>query len=104
MIISDIFKLGDGFNLRRVFLRGGNWNETSNTGAFTLNLNWTTSDSNNNVGLRCASDRQNEWYISTDLYTGFKRSQSYLRQRPLAFENTKPLSLFFNKVEGRANG
>lgn len=40
-----------------MFLRGGNWNNTDNTGAFTLNLNWTASNTNNNVGFRCASDQ-----------------------------------------------
>lgn len=38
------------------FLRGGNWNNTSNTGAFTMNLNNTPGNTNNNIGLRCASD------------------------------------------------
>ncbi len=35
-------------------LRGGNWDNGSNAGAFTLNLNWVPSNSNNNVGFRCA--------------------------------------------------
>lgn len=38
----------------RVFLRGGNWNNGTNAGAFTLNLNWDTSNQNYNVGFRCA--------------------------------------------------
>lgn len=38
----------------RVFLRGGNWNNGSNAGAFALNLNWSGTTSNNNVGFRCA--------------------------------------------------
>jgi len=37
----------------RVLLRGGNWNNTSNTGAYATNLNWNTGNSNNNVGFRC---------------------------------------------------
>lgn len=37
-----------------VFIRGGNWNNGSNAGAFTLNLNWDTGNTNNNVGFRCA--------------------------------------------------
>jgi len=40
-----------------VFLRGGNWNNTSNAGAFALNLNNNTSNQNNNIGFRCASDK-----------------------------------------------
>lgn len=39
-----------------VFLRGGNWNNGSNAGAFTLNLNNDTGSQNNNIGFRCASD------------------------------------------------
>jgi hypothetical protein len=37
-----------------VLLRGGNWNNGVNAGAFTLNLNWDTANQNNNVGFRCA--------------------------------------------------
>lgn len=110
LILFDILNPGDGFNLRCVFIRGGNWNNTSNTGAFTLNLNWTASNTNNNVGFRCASDRdnsshvrQNEQYMSTDLYSGFKRSQSCLRHRPLAYENIKPVFLLSVPLEGRVN-
>ena len=37
------------------FKRGGNWNNGSNAGAFTLNLNNLPSNSdNNNIGFRCA--------------------------------------------------
>jgi hypothetical protein len=39
---------------RECFLRGGNWNNGSNAGAFAANLNWSGSTSNNNVGFRCA--------------------------------------------------
>lgn len=38
------------------FIRGGNWNNTSNAGAFALNLNNTPGNQNNNIGFRCASD------------------------------------------------
>lgn len=110
LFLSDILNLGDGFNLRCVFIRGGNWNNTSNTGAFTLNLNWTTSNTNNNVGFRCASDRsnssharQNEQYISTDLYSGFKRSQNCLHHMLLAYENIKPVFLHSISSEHRVN-
>ncbi len=37
-----------------VFLRGDNWNNGSNDGAFALNLNWGTGNTNDNVGFRCA--------------------------------------------------
>jgi len=70
-------------NASQAFLRGGNWNNTSNAGVFALNLNNAPSNQNNNIGFRCASDsnylvwypqgkRQNEWYLFTDRYPGFK--------------------------------
>ena len=49
------------------FIRGGNWNNGANDGAFTLNLNNAPSNSNTNIGFRCAryalpahADGQNE--------------------------------------------
>jgi len=36
------------------FLRGGNANNGANTGLFTLNLNRTTTNANQNVGFRCS--------------------------------------------------
>ncbi|MBP8017074.1 hypothetical protein KAZ01_03640 [Candidatus Gracilibacteria bacterium] len=36
------------------FIRGANWNNTSNAGVFTLNLNGNAGNTNNNVGFRCA--------------------------------------------------
>lgn len=36
------------------FLRGGNWNNGANAGAFTLNLNNSPANSNENIGFRCA--------------------------------------------------
>lgn len=44
------FKQGAGF---QAFKRGGNWNNTTNAGLFTLNLNNTPANTNNNIGLRC---------------------------------------------------
>ena len=43
-------------SIKRVaaFLRGGNWNNTSNAGAFALNLNNSPTNTNNNIGFRCA--------------------------------------------------
>lgn len=38
----------------RAFKRGGNWDNTSNAGIFTLNLNNAPTDSNTNIGFRCA--------------------------------------------------
>ena len=35
-------------------LRGGNWNNGTQAGAFALNLNNAPSNSNNNIGFRCA--------------------------------------------------
>jgi hypothetical protein len=36
------------------FLRGGNWNNTSNAGVFTLNLNNGPANTNTNIGFRCS--------------------------------------------------
>ncbi len=36
------------------FQRGGNWNNGSNAGAFTLNLNNSPANVNTNIGFRCA--------------------------------------------------
>ena len=42
--------------MKNGFLRGGNWNNTDNAGAFALNLNNTPDNRNNNIGFRCASE------------------------------------------------
>lgn len=34
-------------------IRGGNWSNTTNAGAFNLNNNTPTNTGNNNVGFRC---------------------------------------------------
>ena len=38
------------------FIRGGNWNNGANAGAFSVNLNNGVGNQNNNIGFRCASD------------------------------------------------
>jgi hypothetical protein len=38
----------------RFALRAGNWNNTSNAGAFIVNLNNHRSNANNNIGARPA--------------------------------------------------
>jgi len=40
--------------IESAFKRGGNWNNTSNAGVFTLNLNNAPSHVNTNIGFRCA--------------------------------------------------
>jgi hypothetical protein len=35
-------------------IRGGNWNNGTQAGAFSVNLNNAPSNSNNNIGFRCA--------------------------------------------------
>lgn len=40
--------------LSGAFLRGGNWNNGANAGAFTLNLNNAPANSDTNIGFRCA--------------------------------------------------
>ncbi len=53
--VGQVYTYGTGGNQgTTVFIRGGNWNNGTNDGAFTLNLNWDTTNTNNNVGLRCA--------------------------------------------------
>jgi len=37
------------------FLRGGNWDNGANAGAFALNLNNAPSNTNTNIGFRCSS-------------------------------------------------
>jgi len=34
-------------------IRGGNWNNGANAGAFTLNLNNAATNTNTNIGFRC---------------------------------------------------
>jgi len=41
-------------SLWRGFIRGGNWNNGTNAGAFTLNLNNTPTNTNTNIGFRVA--------------------------------------------------
>jgi len=40
-------------NASDAFKRGGNWNNGTNAGAFTLNLNNSPGNSNTNIGFRC---------------------------------------------------
>jgi hypothetical protein len=42
-------------------LRGGNWNNGTNAGAFTLNLNNDPSNTNTNIGFRCSCLRYQTW-------------------------------------------
>lgn len=62
------------------FLRGGNWNNETNAGAFALNLNNSPTNTNNNIGFRCASDQQSarmEWYVFKDTYPASKDHQVF---------------------------
>ena len=70
---------------KSAFLRGGNWNNGANTGLFTLNLNNSPSNSNGNIGFRCALSpkffavaylpRTNDTCISTWLRKIMKRPE-----------------------------
>lgn len=62
--------LGTVSNVPNVVLRGGNWNNTSNAGVFTTNLNWNTSNQNNNVGFRCSSGCCPHRTLRTELIYG----------------------------------
>jgi hypothetical protein len=54
----NIFLCPNGQGIRstalRAFQRGGNWNNGTNSGAFTLNLNNVPTNTNTNIGFRCA--------------------------------------------------
>ena len=52
------------------FQRGSNWNNTSDAGVFALNLNNAPTNTNNNIGFRCASDQKYarmEWHVFKDI-------------------------------------
>ncbi len=97
------------------FIRGGNWNNGANDGAFTLNLNNAPSNSNTNIGFRCSryalsrNKRDGQNKSSTELSQrshrsilthSFSRADSlrqrgkisgpYLRFVPVAFREAKP--------------
>lgn len=79
------------------FKRGGNWNNGANAGAFTLNLNNIPSNTNTNIGFRCASDhipRQNVWCKFTDLHPGFKMITELFPLRLKLRRNIKPVLLY----------
>ena len=42
-------------------LRGGNWNNNTNSGVFTANLNNGPLNSNTNIGFRCVFGRSETW-------------------------------------------
>jgi len=42
------------WSVKRLPIRGGNWNNGSNAGVFSLNLNNLRSNVNNNIGFRVA--------------------------------------------------
>lgn len=50
----------------RAFIRGANWNNTSNAGVFTLNLNNAPSNTNTNIGFRCSRYTHPRMYSSSD--------------------------------------
>jgi len=75
-----------------VFIRGGNWNNEANAGAFTLNLNNDVSNQNNNIGLRCAQYFSHSFglnEISTDISPC---QEDYWFYSFLKKENIKPVS------------
>ncbi len=55
--VGQVYTYGTGAGQSTsVFLRGGTGVDTSDTGAFALNLSWTTTTTYYSVGFRCASD------------------------------------------------
>jgi len=70
--------------MRAGFIRGGNWNNGSNDGVETLNLNNMPVNTNNNIGFRCARLRTH--YFARILAESLKHSKGSERnaiQRPV---------------------
>ncbi len=78
-------------------ISGGNWNNTTNAGVWYLNMNNNRTNSNNNVGFRCA-----DYGLSSNLNIGYwnhrdvlscisllttKRTRQYYRLFGKLFEN-----------------
>jgi hypothetical protein len=63
-----------------VFIRGGNWNNGSNAGAFALNLNNSAGSTNNNIGFRCAKGLHD---MGQSLYAGQKAEERALKTQAL---------------------
>jgi len=59
-----------GGALNNAFRRGGNWNSTSNAGAFALNLANNTSNQDGSIGFRCASDHVDLSHSTSIKYSG----------------------------------
>ncbi len=74
-------------NSGSVFIRGANWNNGSDAGAFALNLNWGTGNTNNNVGFRCASDST---FFGLNLCTS-NRAQSVPQKPQMSFLLWEPV-------------
>jgi hypothetical protein len=54
--VGKLYTYGDdeSSTTNRVFIRGANWYNGSDAGAFTLSLDWSTGYQNYTVGFRCA--------------------------------------------------
>jgi len=52
--IPPFFSGMEGQDQKHAFLRSGNWNNGANAGVFTVNLNNAPSNTNTNIGFRCA--------------------------------------------------
>ena len=97
MFINDCYLLKE-LDLRAwgyAFLRGGNWNNGANAGAFTLNLNNAPGNTNNNIGFRCARYSLTKKYGLNEVFT-----ETNLRHKDYAFNscriatNTKKPNLY----------
>jgi hypothetical protein len=90
---SPVRNRGIRVTQRAGFIRGGNWNNGSNAGVETLNLNNTPGNTNNNIGFRCVrySSIFNNWpeqgiygfllRLRTERGTGY---YPHLIERPVA--------------------
>jgi hypothetical protein len=78
--------VGQGYvKMTRGFIRGGNWNNGTNAGAFALNLNNAPTDTNTNIGFRVArSLRLCVWYARCKA----QECLVLLRQRAVCIERS----------------
>ena len=68
-------RAGSRLKTARAFIRGGNWNNGSNAGVFTLNLNNAPSNTNTNIGFRCS-----RYSLLTDNALGQDKASTDARQ------------------------
>jgi hypothetical protein len=73
--------LGHGLETGGALIRGGNWNNGTNSGLFTMNLNNDPTNANTNIGFRCVfrPSRLNDLTVS-EIYGSWTWITEKLRQ------------------------